>query len=80
MLIELAQRIVQPGDKECHTVPVQDGYVVVKLDFVHENAKNVALPIPLLEADIFTLGDARTMRIQWKKKWYSHPTHWSVVN
>ena len=80
LLIELAQRIVQPGDKECHTVPVQNGYVVVKLDFVHENAKNVALPIPLLEADIFTLGDARTMRIQWKKKWYSHPTHWSVIN
>lgn len=67
MLIELAQGIVQPGDKECHTVPVQDGYVMVKIDFVHENAKDVALPIPLPEADIYTLGDARTMRIQWKK-------------
>ena len=67
LLIELAQGIVQPKDKECHTVLVQDGYVVVKIDFVHENAKDVALPIPLLEADIFTLGDARTMRILWKK-------------
>ena len=47
LLIELAQGIVQPGDKECHTVLVQDGYVVVKLDFVHENTKDVALPIPL---------------------------------
>ena len=55
---------MQPGDKECHTVPVQDGYVVVKIDFVHKNTKDVALPIPLPEADIFTLGDARTMRIQ----------------
>ena len=67
MLIELAQGIVQPGDKECHTVPVQDGYVMVKIDFVPENAKDVALPIPLPEADIYALGDARTMRIQWKK-------------
>ena len=67
LLIELAQGIVQPGDKECHTVPVQDGYVVVKIDFVHQNAKDIALPIPLPEADIYTLGDAVTMRIQWKK-------------
>ena len=67
MLIELAQGIVQPGDKECHTVLVQDGYVMVKIDFVHQNAKDVALPILLPEAKIFTLGDARTMRIQWKK-------------
>ena len=64
MLTELAQEIVQPGDKKCHTVPVQDGYVVVKLDFVHENAKDVALPILVPEADIFILADARTMRIQ----------------
>ena len=48
-------------------MPVQDGYVVVKINFVHENTKDVALPIPLPEADIYTLGDARTMRIQWKK-------------
>ena len=40
---------------------------MVKLDFVHENTKDVTLPIPLPEADIFTLRDARTMRIQWKK-------------
>ena len=79
LLIELAQGIVQSGDMECHTVPVQDGYVVVKIDFVHENAKDVALPIPLPEADIYTLGDARTMRIQWKKVVFSSP-HWSVVN
>ena len=48
-------------------VPVQDGYVVVKNDFVHENAKDVILPFPLPEADIYTLGDVRTMQIQWKK-------------
>ena len=48
-------------------VLVRDGYVVVKLDYVHDNTKDVALPILLPEAKIFTLGDARTMRIQWKK-------------
>ena len=80
LLIELAQGIVQPGDKECHTVPVQDGYVVVKIDFVHENAKDVALSVPLPEADIYTLGDARTMWIQWKKSSILTPPHWSVVN
>jgi hypothetical protein len=67
LFIELAQGIVQLGDKECHIVPVQDGYVVVKIDFVHQNAKDIALPIPLPEADIYTLGDAVTMRIQWMK-------------
>ena len=67
MLIELAQGIVQPGDKECHTVPVQDGYVVVKIDFVYQNTKDIALPIPLPEANIYTLGDVVTMRIQWMK-------------
>ena len=45
-------------------VPVQDGYVMVKIDFVHKNAKDVALPILLPEADIYTLGDARIMLIQ----------------
>ena len=40
---------------------------MVKIDFVHQNAKDIALPIPMLEADIYTLGDALTMRIQWKK-------------
>ena len=40
---------------------------MVKIDFVHKNIKDVALPIPMPEADIYTLGDARTMRIQCKK-------------
>ena len=40
---------------------------MVKIDFVYQNVKDIALPIPLPEADIYTLEDARTMRIQWKK-------------
>ena len=79
MLIELAQGIVQPGDKECYTVPVQDGYVVVKLDFVHENAKDVDLPIPLPEAEIFTLGMPVPCGSNGRKVVFSSP-HRSVVN
>ncbi|RLN39307.1 hypothetical protein C2845_PM01G48060 [Panicum miliaceum] len=67
MLIELGQGVVLPEEKVCHTVPVQDGYVVVKIDHVHQNAEAIPLDIPLPDAEIFTLGDARNTRIQWKK-------------
>ena len=59
MLIELATGVVLPEEKICHTVPVQDGYVVVKIDHVHQNAEPIALDIPMADAEIFTLGDAR---------------------
>ena len=48
-----------PQEKDCHTVPVQDGYVVVKIDHVHQNAEPIALDIPMADAEIFTLGYAR---------------------
>ncbi|RLN03069.1 hypothetical protein C2845_PM13G09100 [Panicum miliaceum] len=64
MLIELGQGVVLPEEKVCHTVPVQDGYVVVKIDHVHQNAEAIPLDIPLPDAKIFTLGDARNIRIQ----------------
>ncbi|RLN03436.1 hypothetical protein C2845_PM13G10190 [Panicum miliaceum] len=67
MLIELGQGVVLPEEKVCHTMPVQDGYVVVKIDHVHQNAEAIPLDIPLPNAEIFTLRDARNTRIQWKK-------------
>ena len=67
LLIELAMGVMLPDEPACHTMPVQDGYVVVKIDFVYENAEIVELDIPLPEAEIFTLGDARDTQIQWKK-------------
>ncbi|RLM50347.1 hypothetical protein C2845_PMPSC049113 [Panicum miliaceum] len=67
MLIELGQGVVLPEEKVYHTVPVQDGYVVVKIDHVHQNEEAIPLDIPLPDAEIFTLGDARNTRIQWKK-------------
>ncbi|RLN39276.1 uncharacterized protein C2845_PM01G44580 [Panicum miliaceum] len=68
LLIELAQAVVLLENKVCHTVPVQDGYVVVKVDCVHENAEAYPLDIPVPNAEMFTLGDARTLWIQWKKR------------
>ena len=56
-----------PEDKFCHTVLVRDGYVMVKIDHVHQNAEPIPLDIPMADAEIFTLGDARNTRIQWKK-------------
>ncbi|RLN28314.1 hypothetical protein C2845_PM05G17920 [Panicum miliaceum] len=67
MLIELGQGVVLPEEKVCHMVPVQDGYVVVKIDYVYQNIEAIPLDIPLLDAEIFTFGDARNTRIQWKK-------------
>ncbi|RLN32980.1 hypothetical protein C2845_PM03G23760 [Panicum miliaceum] len=67
MLIELGQRVVLPEEKVCHTVLVQDGYVVVKIDHVHQNTEAIPLDIPPPDAEIFTMRDARNTRIQWKK-------------
>ena len=53
-----------PQEKDCHTVPVQDGYVVVKIDHVHQNAEPIPLDIPMADAEIFTLGDARNTWIK----------------
>ena len=46
LLIELAQGIVHPGDKEGHTVPVQDGYVVVKIDLSTKMPRISLCPSP----------------------------------
>ena len=56
LLMELAQAVVLPEDKVSHTVLVQDGYVVVKVDHVHQNAEPIPLNIPVPEADIFLGG------------------------
>ena len=64
LLIELAMGVMLPDEPACHTMPVQDGYVVVKIDHVHQNAESVALDILMIDAEIFTLGDARNTWIK----------------
>jgi len=56
LLIELAMGVVLPDEPACHMVPVQDGYVVVKIDHVHHNTEPVALDIPMEDAEIFIWG------------------------
>jgi hypothetical protein len=58
---------VFPFQKACHSVPVQDGYVVVQPTFVWANAGHYSLPVPIDGGDIATLAEAVVQRIQWKK-------------
>jgi hypothetical protein len=57
--VELALAKVFPCQKAFHSVPVQDGYVVVQPTYVWANASQYLLPAPLAEALV--------QRIQWPK-------------
>jgi len=67
LLIDLETGVVMPDQKDCHTVPVQDGYVEVKIDHVHHNAEPVALHIPMDDAEIFIWGMPVTPRSNGRK-------------
>ena len=67
LLMDLAQVVVLPKDKVYHIVPVQDGYVEVKIDHVHHNAEPVALHIPMDDAEIFIWGMPVTPRSNGRK-------------
>jgi hypothetical protein len=45
--VELALAKVFPFQKACHSVPVQDGYVVVQPTYVWANAGHYPLPLPI---------------------------------
>jgi hypothetical protein len=45
--VELALAKVFPFQKACHSVPVQDGYVVVQPTYVWANVGHYPLPIPI---------------------------------
>jgi hypothetical protein len=65
--VELALAKVFPSQKACHSVPVQDGYVVVQPTYVWANMSQYPLPVPIDEGDIATLAAALVQRIQWPK-------------
>jgi hypothetical protein len=65
--VELALAKVFPSQKACHSVPVQDGYVVVQPTYVWANASQYPLPVPIDGGDIATLAEALVQRIQWPK-------------
>jgi hypothetical protein len=56
--VELALAKVFPFQKACHSVPVQDGYVVVQPTYVWANAGHYPLPVPIDGGDIAILVEA----------------------
>jgi hypothetical protein len=65
--VELALAKVYPFQKACHSVPVQDGYVVVQPTYVWANAGYYPLPVPTDGGDVATLAGVLVQRIQWSK-------------
>ena len=60
--IELARGLVYPEQTELHTVLILDGYVVVKVEFVHMNFDDHVLKPPPND-ETLTLGHALLQRI-----------------
>jgi hypothetical protein len=65
--VELALVKVFPSQKACHSVPVQDGYVVVQPTYLWANTSQYPQPVPIDVGDVETLAAARVQRIQWTK-------------
>jgi hypothetical protein len=65
--VELALAKVLPSKKACHSVPVQDGYVVVQPPYVWANASQYPMPVPIDGGDVATLAEALVQRIQCPK-------------
>jgi hypothetical protein len=65
--VELALAKVFPSQKACHSVPVQDGYVVVQPTYLWANTSQYPLPVPIDWGDVATLAVTLVQRIQWPK-------------
>jgi hypothetical protein len=62
--VELTLAKAFPIQKAFHSVPVQDGYVVVQPTYVWANAGHYPLLVPIDGADVATLAGALVQRIQ----------------
>jgi hypothetical protein len=65
--VELALAKVFPSQKACHSVLVQDGYIVVQPTYVWANTSQYLLPVPIDGGDVATLAEALVRRIKWPK-------------
>jgi hypothetical protein len=65
--VELTLAKVFPSQKACHSLPVQDGYVVVQSTYVWANTSQYPLPVPIDWGDVATLAADLVQRIQWPK-------------
>jgi hypothetical protein len=61
--VELTLAKVFPSQKACHSVPVQDGYVVVQPTYLWVNMSQYPLPVPIDGGDVATLAAALIKRI-----------------
>jgi hypothetical protein len=65
--MEVRKWLVYPHLTLLDDVPIDSAsYVVVKVDMVHENAKNLKLEVPLDDTTL-PLQDAVTTRVQWRR-------------
>jgi hypothetical protein len=65
--MELGKGLVYPHQTLLDDVQiVASSYVVVKVDMVHENVKNLKLEVPPDDTTL-TLQDAITRRVQWRR-------------
>jgi hypothetical protein len=64
--VEVGKGKVFPMQTELYSVPVQDGYVVVLVDFVYPEHESFVLTPPPT-AEVTTLGEAMFKRVQWRK-------------
>jgi len=66
--VEVATGCVFPNKTLLYSVPVEEGYVIVDIDFVYrEHEGHLLIPRPSNETR--TLGDAMYKRIQWRRQW-----------
>jgi hypothetical protein len=65
-LVEVARGKVFPKQTVLYEVPVQDGYVVVLVNFVYPEHENFVLTPPPTN-EVTTLGGAMYHRVQWRK-------------
>jgi hypothetical protein len=66
--VEVATGRVYPNSSNLYSVPVEEGYVSVHIDFVCLGHEGHVL-LRCQSKDARTLGDAMYKRIQWKREW-----------
>jgi hypothetical protein len=65
--MEVRKCIVYPRMYTLDNIPIDSvSFVVVKVDMVHENAKNLNLEVPPNDMTL-TLRDAVTRRVKWRR-------------
>ncbi len=65
--MEVGRGLVYPCQTMLDNIQIDtSSYVVVKVDMVHENSKELKLEMPLDDTTL-TLRDADTRRVQWRR-------------